>query len=201
MSVAQFTMPPDFTVNLVVIVLLVLGVAFTVASFSDRILKAIPSYSLVGRHIGNKYAYLLCGITLIVLSLLMYTTFLTPSTVTVGSGYINVEFAGFSPDLPGVPFVSGSKNVTSTEIADAFVGQIGFGDFTLDKQFGTNTVATNIGVFTLGNGARAYVASINSTDLIIKLNSGEYLIVGTSNTEALAASFSQNVYPLSTPQK
>jgi hypothetical protein len=199
MSVEQFTMPPDFTINLVVIVLLALGIAFTVASFSSRIVKAIPAFSLTGRRLGNKYAYLAGGILLIVLSLLICVSVLTPSTVTVGSGYINVEFAGFSPDLPGVPFASGSKNVTSTEIADAFVGRIGVGDFTLDKQVGTNTAATNIGVFRLGNGAIAYVASVNSTDLIIKLNSGEYLIVGTQNTQTLAQSFSENVYPIKSP--
>ena len=49
---------------------------------------------------------------------------------------------------------------------------------------------------TLGNGDTAYVVSNNSTDLLIQLNSGEYVILGTSNTNALATSFSQSVYPL-----
>jgi len=103
---------------------------------------------------------------------------------------------GFSPNLPSIPFVSGNKNVTSSEVSTAFVGQVGSGDFTLDKQYGTNVGNINVGVYKLGNGATAYVASTNSTDLIIQLNSGQYLILGNSNTDALAASFSQNVYPL-----
>jgi hypothetical protein len=90
-------------------------------------------------------------------------------------------------------------NVTSNQIDSAFVGQVGSGEFTLDKQQGANAGDTNIGLYKLGNGAKAYIASINSTDLIIKLNSGEYLIVGTSNTDALAASFAQNVHPLTSP--
>jgi hypothetical protein len=57
----------------------------------------------------------------------------------------------------------------------------------------------NVGIFrtfTLGNGKTAYVISNNSTDLIIELNSGKYVILGTSDTNALATSFSQSVYQL-----
>jgi hypothetical protein len=118
--------------------------------------------------------------------------------VTIGTGYVDVQFAGFSPNS-SIPFLSGNMNVTSNQIDSAFVGQVGSGEFTLDKQQGANAGDTNIGLYKLGNGAKAYIASINSTDLIIKLNSGEYLIVGTSNTDALAASFAQNVHPLTSP--
>jgi hypothetical protein len=110
-----------------------------------------------------------------------------------------VQFSGFSPSSPFTPFANGNKNVTSNEIASAFVGQIGSGDFTLTKQQGTDLGNTNVGVYKLGNGATAYVASTNSTDLIIQLNSGQYVILGTSNTNALAASFSQNVYQIKSP--
>jgi len=48
----------------------------------------------------------------------------------------------------------------------------------------------------LGNGKTAYVVSNNSTDLIIQLDGGKYVILGTSDTNALVASFSQSVYPL-----
>jgi hypothetical protein len=118
--------------------------------------------------------------------------------VTIGDGYINVK----SPDFVRGGFIFGvndNKNVTSGEIVDAFVGQIGSGNFNLYKQYGKNTGEANIGLFTLGDGATAYVASTNSTNLIIKLKNGEYLIVGTSDTHALANSFSQNVHSL-TPQ-
>ncbi len=196
MSLEQFTVQPpaDITVNIVFIALIAVGIAFVVISFSSRIVNAIPSFSLTGRRAGNKYRYLLCGVVLIVSMMAAYFTFYMPSTVTVGSGYVAVHFSA----LP-IPFVGEDKNFTSNEIAAAFVGQVGSGEFTLDKQSGANAGATNIGVYKLGNGATAYVASTNSTDLIIQLNSGQYLILGTSNTEALAASFSQNVHPLNSP--
>ena len=58
-------------------------------------------------------------------------------------------------------------------------------------------ISESVGIFTLGNGATAYVVSNNSTDLIIQLNSGEYVVLGTSNINALATSFSNSVYSLS----
>ncbi|MCL2287903.1 MAG: hypothetical protein FWC33_01800 [Candidatus Bathyarchaeota archaeon] len=53
-----------------------------------------------------------------------------------------------------------------------------------------------MGLFTLGNGATAYVATTNSTCLIIQVTYGDYLIVGGQDTQALANSFSQNIYPV-----
>jgi hypothetical protein len=87
-------------------------------------------------------------------------------------------------------------NITADKITSAYVGQIGSGNLTLSKQHGTNYDDFNVGIFTLGNGAKAYVVSDNSTDLIIQLNSGEYVILGTPNTNTLATTFSQLVYPL-----
>jgi hypothetical protein len=78
----------------------------------------------------------------------------------------------------------------------AYLGQIGSGNLTLSKQHGTNYDHFNVGIFTLGNGKTAYVVSNNSTDLIIQLSSGGYVILGTSDTNALATSFSRSVYPL-----
>jgi len=195
MSIEQFTIQPasNIIVNIIFIGIIVAGAVLTVLSLSSRIVKALSSMSLSGRYTGgNKYVYLTCGIVLIALALGSYFVFYAPSTVTVGSGYINTQFSSLSP----IPFIGGDKNVTSSEISTAFVGQIGSGNFTLNKQYGANAGDTNVGVFTLGNGATAYVASTNSTDLIIQLNSGQYVILGTSNTAALASSFSQNVYPL-----
>jgi hypothetical protein len=102
------------------------------------------------------------------------------------SGYVSVTSSGFSG--------TGNLNFTASEITSAYVGQIGSGNLTLSKQHGTNYGDFNVGVFTLGNGATAYVVSNNSTDLIIQLNTGDYLILGTSNTNALAQKFSQSVY-------
>ncbi|MGA3059500.1 MAG: hypothetical protein ABSD92_03930 [Candidatus Bathyarchaeia archaeon] len=97
-----------------------------------------------------------------------------------------------SPSFSG----AGNMNITANKIVSAFVGQVGSGNLTLSKQHGTNYDHFNVGIFTLGNGDTAYVVSNNSTDLVIQLNSGEYVILGTSNTEVLATSFSQSVYPI-----
>jgi hypothetical protein len=112
----------------------------------------------------------------------------TPSTITVGSGYVNIQ----SPSFNG----AGNMNITANKIASAYVGQIGSGNLTLSKQHGTNYDHFNVGIFTLGNGSKAYVVSNNSTNLIIELNNGEFVILGTSNTNGLAVSFSHSVYPL-----
>jgi hypothetical protein len=91
---------------------------------------------------------------------------------------------------------AGNINFPANSVASAYVGPIGSGNLTLSKQHGTNYDDFNVGIFTLGNGMIAYVVSNNSTDRIIQLNTGEYVILGTSNTNALALSFSQSVYPL-----
>ena len=197
MSIEQFTVQAPYSVfiTILVIILIAFGAVLILSFFSNKLLRALSSVSLSGGYTGNKYAYATIGIVLIVLAGGLSYYWYAPSTVTVGSGYINTQFSSLSP----IPFIGGEKNVTSSEISTAYVGQIGSGNFTLNKQYGNNLGDTNIGVFTLGNGATAYVASTNSTDLIIQLKNGQYVILGTSNTDALAASFSQNVYPLKPP--
>jgi hypothetical protein len=135
---------------------------------------------------------------ILIIAIVLAVWDLSPSadfSLSCGPGYIDVHSSSFSL----IPFVDGDKRITSSEITTAFVGHIGSGNFTLNKQHGTSYGDTNVGVFTLGNGATAYVASTNSTDLIIQLKNGEYLIVGTQNTNAFASIFSQNVYPLKSP--
>lgn len=195
MSIEQFIVQPpvDVSVNIVAMVLIALGVILMLISFSSRIMKTIQSIPFRGRYLGgNKYVLLSFGAVLIIAILVACASFYAPSTVTVGQGYLNVQFSNLTP----IPFVDVNKNFTSNEIATAFVGNAGSGDFALSKQHGANSGDTNVGVYKLGNGATAYVASTNSTDLIIELNSGEYLILGNSNTDALAASFSKNVQSL-----
>jgi|SRR5208337_2386140 len=197
MSIEQFIVQAPYSVfiTILVIILIAFGAVLILSLFSTKLVRALSSLSFSGGYIGNKYAYAAIGVVLIVLAGGLAYYWYAPSTVTVGSGYINIQFSALSP----IPFIGGEKNVTSSEISTAYVGQIGSGTFTLNKQYGNNLGDTNIGVFTLGNGATAYVASTNSTDLIIQLNSGQYVILGTSNTNALAVSFSQNVYPLKSP--
>jgi len=136
--------------------------------------------------------FILCSVFLYSVT---YAITSSPSVVTIGSGYINVECPDFVP-LGTLIHNSGNINVTSQEVASAFVGQIGSDDFTLHKQQGTEFGDTNIGIFTLKNGAKAYVATTNSTSLIIELTNGEYIIVGTTDTQALTECFSQNVHQL-----
>jgi hypothetical protein len=197
MSTEQFTVQAPYSVfiTILVIILIAFGVVLMLSFFLDKLVRKLSSISLSGGKTGNRYVYATIGIVLIVLAGGLSYYWYAPSTVTVGSGYINIQFSALSP----IPFIGGEKNVTSNEISNAFVGQIGSGAFTLNKQYGNNLGDTNIGVFTLGNGATAYMASTNSTDLIIQLKSGEYIILGTSNMSTLAASFSQNVYPLKYP--
>ena len=194
MSVEQFTVqaPYSVVVTIAVIGLIATGSVFVVMGLLGKLLNV----KSIGYTLNNRYAAIIAGAVLIALSFGLFIIYYSPSTITVGPGYVNVQFSGFSPNAPSIPFISGNKNITSSEVSGAFVGQIGSGNFTLNKQSGTNDGNTNIGLFTLGKDATAYVASVNSTDLIIQLNNGQYVILGTSNTNALATSFSQNVYPV-----
>jgi hypothetical protein len=112
----------------------------------------------------------------------------TPSEITVGSGYVYVQ----SPSFTG----PGDTNVTSGQISAAYVGDLGSGNLTLSKQYGTNIGELNVGVFTLDNGPTAFVVSDNSTVLVIHLDSGEYVILGTTDTNELVSAFSQSVHPV-----
>lgn len=180
-SVEQFTVQPSSTLGLIALaVLVVTGAALLVVAVAT------------GRHakkVRKTFAVLLIiGVAVILMGVLLFFASSTPSTITVGSGYVNVQSPSF--------FGAGNIKITSSQVASAYVGQIGSGNLTLAKQHGTNYDHFNMGVFTLGNGKTAYVVSSNSTDLIILLNTGKYVILGTSDTTALAASFSQSVYPL-----
>jgi hypothetical protein len=138
----------------------------------------------------RRAAFIIAGIILIGTGVGLYALGGMPSTITVGSGYAYIQ----SP-----PLGTGNINVTSSEIASAYVAQIDSGNLTLStRQWGVSIGNLNLGAFTLGNGKTANVVSNNPTDLII-LNNGQYVILGTSNTTSLATSFSQNVYPLKAP--
>ena len=108
------------------------------------------------------------------------------STVTVGDGYMQIQ----SPSFSG----AGNINVTSGMVQSAYIGQIGVGNLTISKDHGTNSGNFNVGVFTLGNGATAYVVSNNVSNLVIQLTSGKYVLVGTNNTNLLASAFSRDVH-------
>jgi hypothetical protein len=148
---------------------------------------------------GTKYVLVIFGVLLIFISGFLYAGLYStqqPSVVTIGDGYINVESTTFVRSNMGIMSISANKKADASEIVDAFVAQVGSGDFKLHKEYGVNYGNTNVGLYTLGNGELAYVATTNSTCLIIELNSGEYIIVGNQDTQTLAHSFSQNVYKL-----
>jgi hypothetical protein len=205
----QFVVQPSVSfvgVMIVGVVLLVVGVALVLVAASNKLFRLayiasrINEFFSVYKDTGNKYAWIILGLVLIMsggLIVCATASVSSSSVVIVGDGYINIESKAFA--VGGLFGISDNKKVTSEEIATAFVGQVGSGVFTLHRQFGLDSGDTNIGVFTLGNGATAYIASTNSVNLIVELKTGEYLIVGTSNTQVLVDSFAQNVHPLQTP--
>ena len=182
MSIEQFTVQPSSSLGLIALVALVgTGLALLVlAIVIGRRAKTIRSTFV---------ALIIISVLIIAGGIWLFFATNTPSTITVGSGFVDIQSPGFGG--------AGNMEITSTQIVSAYVGQIGSGNLTLSKQHGTNYDHFNVGIFTLGNGATAYVVSNNSTDLIIQFNNGEYVILGTSNTNALATSFSSSVYPLS----
>ncbi|MCL2134005.1 MAG: hypothetical protein FWH37_00370 [Candidatus Bathyarchaeota archaeon] len=177
MSIEQFNVqsPPPALLNDFIIGLIVIGAVLLVLNvLMYNRLKNSPLHVGIGIGVGiggTKYALAIWGIALIILGGFLYGISVaasSPSVVTIGEGYIKVESG----------FVGGgiNKNVASEEIATAFVGQVGSGDFTLRKNLGTDFGDTNIGRYTLGNGASAYVVTTNVTCLIIELKYGEYII-------------------------
>jgi hypothetical protein len=190
MTIEQFTVQPTFVI-LVAIVLSVIGIIVLVTGLSSRLYGPAKSHNF-GKGMSSRWVLIIVGLTVIGLGVGLFAFGGMPSTITVGSSYVHLQ----SSPLFGV----GDINISSSEIASAYVAQIGSGNLSLPiRQNGISAGNLNLGVFTLGNGHTAYVASTNSTDLIIQLNNGKYVILGTSNTTALASSFSQNVYPLKSP--
>ncbi|MCL2256778.1 MAG: hypothetical protein FWC14_01035 [Candidatus Bathyarchaeota archaeon] len=174
----------------IAVTLLIVGIVLLIVNL--LLYRYLKDHSISGKH-----SLAIIGIILIIAGGILYgaTSPSTASVVTVGDGYINVEASHFT--YHGAIFGARSnKNATSEEITTAFVGEVGSGNFSLHKDYGLNFGDTNVGRYTLGNGATAYMATTNSTCLIVELKNGEYLIVGNSDTQAIAHSFSQNVYPL-----
>jgi hypothetical protein len=181
MSVEVFTVQPPADIGILPLVILVItGVIILVLSFATgRRAKMVRQTFVI---------MVIMGIALIGLGVWLYYSTQVNSTITLGSGYMSIQSSSFGG--------TGDMNITTGEITDAYIAHIGSGNLTLSKQHGSNLGNYNVGVFTIGNGATAYVVSNNSTDLIIHLNTGNYLILGTSNTNALALGFSQLVYPI-----
>ncbi len=189
MSIEQFTVQPTSIVLMIVTVgVLALGTLLFAAGFSRRLRETIANYSLKAHPSENRFIYLIVGALVIGIGITIFAATCIPSTITVGSGYVSFQSMDF--------FGAGSMKIASGQIANAYIGQLGQGDLKISRTFGTSDGNINLGLFTLANGKTAHVITNNQTSLIIELNTGDYVILGTSDTEALAASFSQNVCSL-----
>lgn len=107
-----------------------------------------------------------------------------PSEITIGNGFIQISSSE-----------TGTMNFTSGQISSAYVAHIGSGNLSLSRIHGLYNSVDRVGVFSMGNGATAYVVSDVPNDLIVELTSGNYLIVGNSNLSAMVSLFNQEVYP------
>lgn len=157
----------------------------------------IPGVALIGiafvgkiRKSRSKFITLLVsGLIIIGVGISLSQSLDSSPTVKVGTGYVAIQSSSFG--------AVGDMNITSTSISQVFVSPIGQGNFTISKQHGTDYGDVNFGVFTLGNGHTAYIMSVNmSSDLIMLLNDGNYVIIGTQNTSSLVNSFIEMVHPL-----
>ncbi|EGD71944.1 MAG: Putative uncharacterized membrane protein [Candidatus Parvarchaeum acidophilus ARMAN-5_'5-way FS'] len=129
------------------------------------------------------------GLAVIALGIILFFAIGTSYKVTVNTGYIYVS---------GPAIAGGNINVTSGDIASAYVSNILSGNLTLSVRTGGTSIGNiNAGKFLLSNNANAYVVSSNSTDIIIKLKSGNYLVLGSSDTYFLASIISKYVYNVS----
>ena len=177
--VVEFTLqPPSIVGTLPLVILVVMGGALiALALATGRHAKSVRRTFIV---------MLVLGVVTVGTGVGLSYLSSAPSTITVGSGYLYINSSSFSG--------TGSMNITSNQIQSAYVGEVGVGNLTLSKQHGTNTGDFNVGVFTLGNGATAYVVSDNTTSLVLRLYSGNYVVLGTGDTSALVAAFSQSVH-------
>ena len=132
------------------------------------------------------FAVVAAGITSI--GFLIQKNAQSPSTITIGKGYVLLQSSVTE---------TGSVNVSSSQISGAYVSQLGTGNLTLHKQHGLNNNVDDIGMFTLGNGATAYVITNYQKVLVVELDSGKYMILGNSNLTDMVSDFSQDVYPVS----
>jgi hypothetical protein len=138
---------------------------------------------------NTSYILIVTGLVIIVVGIFLFFALSAPYSVIIGNGYIYVN----GPMIGG-----GSINVTSNEIANAYVGNIVTGNLTISVRTGGTSIGNlNAGKFLLSNNASAYLASENNTDVIIRLKSGEYFIIGNNDTYLLASTVSRYVYNIS----
>ncbi len=115
----------------------------------------------------------------------------TPITITIQQGKVTLS-AGAAD--------GGTNSFLSTEVVQAYADTLGNGVLaSISKQYGTNLGNYNVGVFTLSNGATAYVASDNVNNIVVELKDGTYFVFGPpqSNFTSFVSYFSQEIVPVS----
>ena len=118
------------------------------------------------------------------IAIVFFVVPVSPSTITITPGQITVS---------GSPF--GTKTYASSVVKKAYVAQIGVGNLTISRTAGTSLGDYKEGDFTL-NGSSAYVVSTNSTNLIVALAGGSYLILSPPDFSSFISAFSANVSPV-----
>ena len=144
--VVEFTLhPPPLVSTLPLLIQVVTGAFLIVLVFTTgRRAKSVRQSYLI---------MLIIGVVMIGLGVGLSYSIGTPSSNTVGNGYLFIK----SPSFGG----AANKNITSRQIQSAYVGSIGMGKLTISKQHGTNIGDFDVGVFTLAREATAYVVSDN----------------------------------------
>ena len=142
-------------------------------------------YRKTSKRLKGPLGALLTGIILLVTSFVLFSS-AGGSTIVIRPGSISVSGA----------FI-GNGTYRASDIKSALVENVYTGALRLsNRDYGTALGDYNEGVYTLSNGAAAHVVSTNQTALVITLNSGLCLVLGTSNTGALASDFAANVAPV-----
>lgn len=135
-------------------------------------------------------ALMLTGIIILSSGIPIYVTQARTSqnaTINVGNGYLEIS----GPRI-------GEHNYSSSSIKEAFLENINTGSLTLTKRTGgISTGSLNEGNFVLSNGNSAYVIADNYTVLVVEPYTGPTLVLGTTNTDAMAAAFNSEVSPVS----
>ena len=133
------------------------------------------------------YALILIGVGIAIIGASLMFEMSKPTVTVIGSGYISIETNSI--------LSAGNINVSSSQIQSAFIGNVNNGNVTLAvRKDGTSLGNINTGLFSLSNNAMAYVATENNTAVFLKLKNGEYVVIGSNNTDYLAGIISKNVF-------
>ena len=181
------------------------GTIFTVTPPPDNVFLGIFIFTALAVFIGGISRYRKFGTDRKKLASIVIMLAVISSGMILGGFYLQRSMTSSATIEIGNHFIAidsgetGVVNVSSSQIVDAYVAQIDTGNLTLaTRNYGFTNGVDNIGIYTLGNGATAYVVSSVQQDLIIQMVSGKYMIVGNENLTQLVSVFSQDVFNVTT---